>query len=188
MGLRYFGYYSGVMDYWTHAATASAGDPEDPEAGRLPSKSNRTKSGGPVVNGGLDLHVGGADFGTAGQLDIPVWNASGEYSSDMFARKAGEWIAEHGRDRGTIPMFLCTYTCTYFCVNWQSSDPTRCGTDATANCCCAVWPCRPGFPRCPLWRQQFRAGTWRHYGTAPLPFHFSKCDVWLLAAPRKRLV
>jgi hypothetical protein len=42
-----------------------------------------------VLNGGLDLHVGGADFGTAGRLDLPVWNASGEYSSDLFARKAG---------------------------------------------------------------------------------------------------
>jgi hypothetical protein len=27
------GYYQGVMDYWTHSATAHAGDPEDPEVG-----------------------------------------------------------------------------------------------------------------------------------------------------------
>ena len=50
--------------------------------------------------------VGGADFGTAGQLDLPVSNASGEYSSDLFARKAGEWIEEHGAARGSQPMFL----------------------------------------------------------------------------------
>ena len=54
------------MDYWTHSATAHAGDPDDPEAGRIPSRTNRTKTGGPVINGGLDLHVGGLDFGTAG--------------------------------------------------------------------------------------------------------------------------
>ena len=24
---RYYGYYQGVMDYWTHSATAAAGDP-----------------------------------------------------------------------------------------------------------------------------------------------------------------
>jgi hypothetical protein len=132
----------GVPSAGTHAQTAHAGDPEtDPEAGHRPSRSNRTKDGGPVsrpfpswnrsilteislchacsceemlrtetagqvINGGLDLHVGGADFGTSGQLDLPVWNASGQYSSDLFARKAAEWVLEHGRDRPTVPMFL----------------------------------------------------------------------------------
>lgn len=91
------------MDYWTHSATAAAGDPEN---GRIASTTNKTKYGGPVINGGLDLHVGGADFGTAGQLDRPVWNASGQYSSDLFAKVAGEWIAEHGSTRSTQPMFL----------------------------------------------------------------------------------
>ena len=91
------------MDYWTHSATAHAGDPE---AGRVPSKTNTTKEGGPVINGGLDLHVGGADFGRAGELDLPVWNASGQYSSDLFARVAGDWIAEHGATRSSTPMFL----------------------------------------------------------------------------------
>ena len=91
------------MDYWTHSATAHAGDPE---AGRVPSKTNTTKDGGPVINGGLDLHVGGADFGRAGMLDLPVWNASGQYSSDLFARVAGDWIAEHGATRSGTPMFF----------------------------------------------------------------------------------
>ena len=104
---RYYGYYQGVMDYWTHSGTAEAGDPEhDPERGRIPSTSNVTKTGGPVINGGLDLHVGGADFGTEGQLDHPVWNASGQYSSDLFANVAGDWIVEHGRTKSTQPMFL----------------------------------------------------------------------------------
>lgn len=104
---RYFGYYQGVMDYWTHAATAAAGDPEhDPERGRTPSTTNKTKYGGPVMNGGLDLHVGGADFGTAGQLDHPVWNASGQYSSNLFATVAGNWITEHGKTKSTQPMFM----------------------------------------------------------------------------------
>ena len=104
---RYYGYYQGVMDYWTHAGKAAAGDPEhDPEQGRIPSSTNRTKFGGPVMNGGLDLHGGGLDLGTEGQLDRPVWNASGQYSSDLFAKIAGEWIVEHGRTKSTQPMFL----------------------------------------------------------------------------------
>ena len=87
----------------------------DPEAGRIPSTTNKTKTGGPVINGGLDLHVGGADFGTAGQLDEPVWNASGQYSSDLFARIAGEWIVEHGTLTLTLRCFsrACVLVCKH---------------------------------------------------------------------------
>lgn len=86
---RFFGYYTGVMDYWTHAAHVTV----DPTSGA-------------VVNGGLDLHLGGADFGLGGKLDQPVYNTSGDYSTLMFARKASEWIEEHAQTRPHVPMFL----------------------------------------------------------------------------------
>eukprot|EP00927_Polykrikos_kofoidii_P059943 TRINITY_DN55033_c0_g1_i1.p1 TRINITY_DN55033_c0_g1~~TRINITY_DN55033_c0_g1_i1.p1 ORF type:complete len:603 (-),score=65.20 TRINITY_DN55033_c0_g1_i1:108-1916(-) len=84
---RFFGYYSGVMDYWTHGM-----------------------SGPWPQSGGLDLHEGGADFsgGTwpRGTHDRPVFNTHGLYSTDMFAEKAGEWIKDHARHRPFQPMFL----------------------------------------------------------------------------------
>ena len=54
----------------------------------------------------VPLHLGGADFGIGGRADRPVYNTSGDYSSLMFARKASEWIEEHGQARPTTPMFL----------------------------------------------------------------------------------
>lgn len=98
---RYYGYYNGVMDYWTHAQTAHL-DPEQPP----PAKPCNSPSDCAVVNGGLDLHQGGADFGTAGQLDAAIYNSSGRYSSQLFANKSAEWIAEHGKKRPSVPMFL----------------------------------------------------------------------------------
>jgi hypothetical protein len=94
---RYFGYYSGVMDYFTHAQHASL-------------------KNGKVVNGGLDLHLGGADFNDGkwppNKLDEPVYGSSGSfdtgvnYSTPMFAEKASQWIEEHGRNKPEVPMFL----------------------------------------------------------------------------------
>jgi len=86
---RYFGYYEGVMDYWTHAASVSV----DGQTGE-------------ISNLGLDLHLGGADFGITKGPDQPVYNTSGDYSTLMFARKASEWIEEHGQTRPKTPMFL----------------------------------------------------------------------------------
>ena len=85
---RFFGYYEGVMDYWTHAAGVLV------------------DAQGTVTNSGLDLHLGGADFGLLGPYDLPVNHSSGDYSTPMFARKASSWIEDHGESRPTTPMFL----------------------------------------------------------------------------------
>jgi len=77
------------MDYWTHAATVTV----DPDTGT-------------IANGGLAMHLGGSDFGLAEQLDAPVYNTSGDYSSLMFARKASAWIEEHAQRKPKTPMFL----------------------------------------------------------------------------------
>jgi len=79
---RYFGYYSGVMDYFTHGM-----------AGPWPH------------SGGLDLHEGGPDFHTTGKKDNPVYGTHGNYSSPMFADKAAEWIEQHGQS-SSQPMFM----------------------------------------------------------------------------------
>jgi len=85
---RHFGYYSGIMDYWTHGITSE----------------------GPPVNGGLDLHQGGRDFRDGlwprGTLDDPIYNTSGQYSTSMFAHKAVEWIQDHAYKKAATPMFM----------------------------------------------------------------------------------
>eukprot|EP00930_Biecheleria_cincta_P031589 TRINITY_DN21928_c0_g1_i1.p1 TRINITY_DN21928_c0_g1~~TRINITY_DN21928_c0_g1_i1.p1 ORF type:complete len:612 (-),score=58.97 TRINITY_DN21928_c0_g1_i1:378-2213(-) len=84
---RFFGYYSGVMDYWTHGM-----------------------SGPYPQSGGLDLHEGGADFQAgewpSGMLDDPIYNTTGDYSTLMFARKAAAWIGQHAQERPQKPMFM----------------------------------------------------------------------------------
>jgi len=82
---RYFGYYSGVMDYWTHG-------------GRGPWPHS----------GGLDLHLGGSDFNITEGDDEAVYDTHGVYSNHLFAAKAAEWIADYGSDDGPdgAPLFM----------------------------------------------------------------------------------
>lgn len=84
---RYFGYYSGVMDYWTHGG-----------------------SGPWPHSGGLDLHLGGSDFNITGPEDQPVYGTHGQYSNQMFAAKAAEWIDDYDRSttgsKGEAPLFI----------------------------------------------------------------------------------
>eukprot|EP00660_Eupelagonema_oceanica_P003572 gene3572-6895_t len=84
---RYFGYYSGVMDYWTHGL-----------------------NGPSPHSGGLDLHQGGRDFNNgswpAGMLDTPLYNTSGIYSTGLFANVSKRWISSHAKGKPGIPLFL----------------------------------------------------------------------------------
>ena len=68
---RYFGYYTGVMDYWAHYDDLSFGEKA------------------------LDLHRADGQPG----LPAPVRNTTGRYSTTMFASKATEWIGDHPRGR-----------------------------------------------------------------------------------------
>ena len=102
---------------------------------------------------------------------MPVWNASGTYSSDLFASKAGEWIAQHGATRKDKPMFL------YFAFQGPSASlcaPAFRFTRPQFHQCALLSEMRVPARRCrrlPLRRQCLRTGPVRvaERGTAIMP-------------------
>ena len=76
---RFYGFYTGIMDYWGHYNDAWGGARA------------------------LDLHEGAA--GAAGP-DVPLYNTSGTYSTHLFAAKAVEWVREHATAHPGAPLFL----------------------------------------------------------------------------------
>ena len=77
---KYYGYYLGVSDYWKHYS--DDGD------------HNETA---------LDLHRGGIGLGMVPGMDEPLYNTSGQYSTDLYADIATQWIHQHDQ---SAPMFL----------------------------------------------------------------------------------
>jgi len=72
---KYYGYYLGDTDYWKHEHNEQ----------------------------GLDLHSGGVGLGMAPGMDQPMYNTSGQYSTELYASIASQWIHEHDQ---SAPMFL----------------------------------------------------------------------------------
>lgn len=79
---RYFGYYTGVIDYWLKYDDLSYGVK------------------------GLDLHTGGVDLGMRPGYDEPVTNTSGFYSSTQWGDVASSWIHDHASSRPDNPLFM----------------------------------------------------------------------------------
>lgn len=79
---RFFGYYSGILDYWNHY----------------------TEEGFPTK--GLDIFLGGSDFGLEPGKDVSQVNTRGQYSTLLFAKQAAQWIGDHGKTSSGTPMFL----------------------------------------------------------------------------------
>merc|ERR1711871_1731266 len=77
---KYFGFYLGCSDYWKHYSTGHF-DGESP----------------------LDLHQGGVGLGLRPGEDEPLYNTSGQYSTELYAKVASKWIEEHDQ---SSPMFL----------------------------------------------------------------------------------